>query len=69
MKEYTVYVHISPNGKRYYGITMQEVNKRWLNGKGYRGNKHFTNAIQNTVGVILNTLSLQKDYLRTKLNG
>ena len=42
---YKVYVHISPNGKRYYGITKQEIEKRWRNGKGYSNNNHFTNAI------------------------
>ena len=46
MNEYIVYLHISPNGKRYYGITMQDVNRRWQNGNGYRNNKHFTNAIK-----------------------
>ena len=46
MKEYTVYVHISPSGKRYYGITMQDVNQRWQNGRGYRGNKYFYRAIE-----------------------
>ena len=42
---YKVYVHISPNGKRYYGITKQEVERRWRNGKGYKGNKYFYRAI------------------------
>ena len=42
---YKVYVHIAPNGKRYYGITKQKVEKRWANGKGYKKNEHFTNAI------------------------
>ena len=42
---YKVYVHIAPNGKRYYGITKQEVKRRWNSGKGYRKNKYFTNAI------------------------
>ena len=42
---YKVYVHISPNGKRYYGITKQEPKKRWQNGKRYGYNDHFTNAI------------------------
>ena len=42
---YTVYMHISPSGKRYIGITCQKVKYRWNNGQGYKGNKHFTNAI------------------------
>ena len=42
---YKVYVHIAPNGKRYYGITKQKVEKRWQNGKRYSNNEHFTNAI------------------------
>ena len=43
---YKVYVHINKvNGKRYYGITCQEVERRWRNGKGYYKNKYFTNAI------------------------
>ena len=50
---YKVYVHIAPNGKRYYGITKQEVEKRWANGKGYKGNEHFINAINNMAGIIL----------------
>ena len=43
---YTVYVHICPNGKRYYGSTKTDVIRRWRNGKGYKGNKDFTNAIE-----------------------
>ena len=43
---YKVYVHINKvNGKRYYGITCQKVNRRWKNGKGYYKNKYFTKAI------------------------
>lgn len=44
-KEYTVYKHISPNGKQYVGITSQSVEQRWNNGHGYRSNQYFTNAI------------------------
>ena len=35
MNNYTVYMHISPSGKRYIGITSTSVNQRWNNGKGY----------------------------------
>ena len=42
---YKVYVHISPNGKRYYGITSQKVEYHWgKNGKGYK-TERFTKAI------------------------
>lgn len=34
-KDYCVYCHTFPNGKRYIGITCQDVNKRWDNGWGY----------------------------------
>lgn len=43
---YTVYAHISPNGKYYIGITKQKVNRRWRKGKGYIHNAYFYNAIQ-----------------------
>ena len=45
MRNYKLYVHISPNEKRYYGITGQKVKYRWRNGKGYGENDYFTNAI------------------------
>lgn len=32
---YTLYEHIFPNGKRYVGVTKQNVNARWKNGFGY----------------------------------
>ena len=45
-KEYIVYMHISPSDKRYIGITSQKrVKKRWVNGKGYKNNIPFSNAI------------------------
>lgn len=43
---YVVYVHISPIGLRYYGITSRDVKKRWKNGKGYIHNQYFYRAIQ-----------------------
>ena len=45
MNNYCVYMHISPSGKKYVGITSQNPNKRWKNGKGYKENLYFTNAI------------------------
>ena len=35
MDNYTVYMHISPSGKRYIGITSVKPKYRWRNGKGY----------------------------------
>lgn len=46
MKNYILYEHISPNGKRYIGITGRDVNSRWQRGSGYKANKYFYNAIQ-----------------------
>lgn len=37
MDEYVVYVHIFPNGKRYVGITCQDIRRRWREGRGYEG--------------------------------
>lgn len=43
---YIVYKHIFPNSKVYIGITSQKVNKRWSNGRGYKGSTLIYNAIQ-----------------------
>ena len=41
-----VYIHIFPNGKRYVGLTMRDVNKRWgKNGTAYKRQKVVYNAI------------------------
>lgn len=45
MKEYVVYMHVSPIGKKYVGITSQDPKKRWLSGHGYVHNDYFTKAI------------------------
>jgi len=45
LREYTVYKHTSPNGKVYIGITRLNPIKRWQNGRGYRRNEYFMNAI------------------------
>ena len=35
-EDYKVYIHIFPNNKKYVGITKQNVDKRWSNGKHYK---------------------------------
>lgn len=32
---FSVYMHVFPNGKRYFGITSKDPEKRWLGGRGY----------------------------------
>ena len=44
-KTYTVYRHISPNGKMYVGITSLSPNLRWKNGHGYK-QQYFAKAIK-----------------------
>lgn len=43
---YSVYMHTSPSGKRYIGITKQKPTQRWGNGRNYKSNLHFTSAIE-----------------------
>lgn len=42
---YTVYMHISPNNKRYIGITGRKPEHRWNSGRGYKYNEYFYRAI------------------------
>lgn len=42
---YTVYMHTSPSGKRYIGITSQKPERRWGNNGSYYQNKHLRSAI------------------------
>jgi hypothetical protein len=44
-KTYTVYRHVSPNGKQYVGITCKNHKDRWNGGRGYISNHHFWSAI------------------------
>ena len=47
MKEWTVYMHISPNNKKYIGITSRKTKYRWhSDGSGYKDNNYFYNAIK-----------------------
>ena len=34
-RKWCVYIHTSPSGKKYVGITSQKPNQRWKQGKGY----------------------------------
>ena len=45
-KLWSVYIHTSPSGKKYVGITSLRPERRWLSGHGYRQHKHFWYAIQ-----------------------
>lgn len=46
-KQYCVYMHMTPSGKRYFGITSTKPSIRWgKDGKGYADNKYFSRAIQ-----------------------
>lgn len=46
-KTYLVYMHISPNNKRYIGITSHSNPKRrWKGGYGYHNNEYFYRAIK-----------------------
>lgn len=44
--QYLVYMHTSPSGKRYIGITRQTPDERWRKGKGYQRCTAFWRAIQ-----------------------
>lgn len=46
MSNYVVYIHTSPSGKKYIGITSTSVEKRWRNGHGYYRNEYFYRAIR-----------------------
>lgn len=46
MKKYTVYMHISPDGKKYIGITGSSPKRRWDCGRGYLNNEYFTRSIK-----------------------
>lgn len=45
-KKYSIYRHIFPNKKMYFGITSDDVKKRWANGAGYDGQTLMRNAIR-----------------------
>ena len=42
---YSVYIHTTPDGKKYIGSTRQNPIYRWRRGGGYKGNTRFHKAI------------------------
>lgn len=45
-RTYTIYRHVSPNGKSYIGITKQNIERRFQNGNGYNTQPAFWRAIK-----------------------
>jgi group I intron endonuclease len=45
-KTYHVYIHTTPSGKRYIGITSMRPKKRWKRGSNYSCNPYFSRAIK-----------------------
>lgn len=46
MENWKVYMHKSPSGKVYIGITKRDLEIRWANGEGYKTCSIFYNAIR-----------------------
>lgn len=44
-RSWYVYMHTSPSGKKYVGITSKDVKERWKQGSTYKGCVAFQNAI------------------------
>ena len=42
---YTVYMHLFPNNKKYIGITSKKPKQRWESGTGYITQKSMNRAI------------------------
>lgn len=44
--KYQVYIHTFPNNKKYVGLsTLENINQRWANGRGYRTQKLMYRAV------------------------
>ena len=61
-----LYLHTSPNGKKYYGITSKNnPSERWgNNGENYKRHPYFYNAIKNMVHkvIVIKDGLIKKDY-------
>ena len=72
---YTVYMHTTPDGKKYVGATSRSIDERWCYGSGYATNPGFSASIKkhgwgNIKHEILSTcetreeaISLEKHYV------
>ena len=38
---FVLYLHVVPNGKKYFGITGQRPKQRWIRGKGYKTQRFY----------------------------
>lgn len=67
---YQLYMHITPNNKKYIGITKLKLNARWKNGEGYKSNVLFYRAINkygwNNIKHIVLLSNLTKEEAETK---
>ena len=62
---YIVYMHITPNNKKYIGITKEKnTRERWRKGKGYWTNEHFTSAINKYGWDNIQHIILYKELLK-----
>ena len=59
---YCVYIHTTPDGRKYVGITCNEPETRWDNGHGYKANTNFFNAI-----VKYGWINIQHEIIATNL--
>lgn len=71
-ENYTVYMHICPNNKKYIGITKNNVEKRWNHGRGYKNCILFYNAInkykwENIIHKILHTNLSKKEASKKEI--
>lgn len=66
---YTIYVHTTPDGRKYVGITSMKPNKRFMGGSSYKSNTIFYDAIKyfgwdNIKHEILETVEDKKTALK-----
>ena len=62
---YIVYMHITPNNKKYIGIKKEKnPRERWRKGKGYWTNEHFTSAINKYGWDNIQHIILYKELLK-----